>query len=97
MAFKYTLLKQDGTIEDLGTRKEKMSLKELQSVVNGLIEIISTAYYKEGFNPKAVVYGNEEARFSELNYRNPHFKVLFDDYGYPWDVFGDYLKEEAVR
>ena|GEM_PF-6600637 len=98
--YKYTLLKQDGTTEDLGTGK-KMSFKDFYRILNcEMIEIIPDAYYDGWVDGKLECYGDEEGRFKETNHRNPHFKVLK---GNPalgeepeWDIVGDIIKEELV-
>ena len=93
--YKYTLLKQDGSTEDLGVSKKK-SLQELYEAIGcNMIEIIPSAYWVgKGFG-RCTMYGDEEGRFVETNHRNPHFKVLVDDNGGVWDVVGNILKEEV--
>lgn len=96
--YKYTLLKQDGTIEDLETGKQK-DFKEFYKILNcHTIEIIPDAYYDGYVEGKLEMYGDEEARFNSENHRNPHFKVLIDkdDNNAEWDVVGDIIKEELV-
>ena len=96
----YTLYKQDGTIEVLPISKKK-SFNEIYKILNcEMIEVIPSDYYPDGFG-RAVVYGDEEARFNGNNKRNPHFKVLksIPDHGKPieWDTVGDLLKEEVYK
>ena len=95
--YKYTLLKQDGTIEDLGTGKQK-DFKEFYSLLHcSTIEIIPHDYYAG----RATMYGDEEARFNSENKRNPHFRVLQGNQLLEevaeWDVVGNIIKEEVVK
>lgn len=97
---KYTLLRQDGTIKDLGTGKKK-NFKELYEILKcNIIEIIPDAYYDGWIDGKVECYGDEEGRYNEKNHRNPHFKVLQGDvsFGEPkeWDVVGDIVREEKI-
>jgi hypothetical protein len=96
MKYKYTLLKQDGSTEDLGVSKEK-DFAELYKILNcRTIEIINSDYY-EG---RATMYGDEEGRFNEKNHRNPHFKVLKNEAMFgdqEWDVVGDIVKQEVYH
>jgi len=95
--YKYTILKDDGTKQVLAPRS-KMDLEELQGMVGGLIEIVPTDYYvKQGWNPKCTVYINKEGRFDSNNKRNPHFNVLHDNEGNPWDIVGVALREEVYH
>jgi len=90
--YKYTIYKQDGTIKVLPISKNK-SFEELYKILNcTVIQIIPSDYYPKGFG-HATVYGDEEGRFKEENYRNPHFKVLAQDYY----VVGDVIKEEVYK
>lgn len=98
--YKYTLLKQDGTVEDLGVGKKK-DFREFYKILNcQMIELIPRDYYPDK-SGHATIYGDEEARFNEENYRNPHMKVLK---GNPllgempeWDCVGDLIKEEVYH
>ena len=101
--YKYTLLKQDGTTQDLGTGKQKEfkgagGLYELLNCTT--IEIINDMYYDGWVDGEVECYGDEEARYNDNNHRNPHFKVLKGnpEFGEPeeWDVVGDIIKEELV-
>jgi len=98
--YKYTIYKQDGTIEVLPVSKEK-DFKELYKILGcDMPESIPPAYYPEGFGD-VIVYGDEEGRFKESNHRNPHFKVLKGNVliGEPreWDIVGDVIKQEEVK
>lgn len=99
--FKYTLLKQDGTKEELGVRK-KMVFGDMYKILDcRTIELIPMAYWKMEYNRWGVeMWGDEEARFNNNNVRNPHFLVLEGDpsIGEPaeWDVMGDVIVEELV-
>ncbi len=99
--YKYTLLKQDGTVEDLGVGP-KRSFKELYGVLNcSTIEIINHAYYEGRGYGRCTMLGDEEARFNSENHRNPHFNVLKGDpelgEELEWDVVGDIIKEEVFK
>lgn len=86
--YKYTLLKQDGSKEELGTQKKK-SLEELYETLGcQTVELIPSDYY-EGHG-KCRMWADEEARFNKNNVRNPHFKVLAPGF----DIVGDVLKEQ---
>ena len=88
--YQYTLLKMDGTKEDLGISKKK-ELSEMYKILDcQLVEVIPDAYY-EGFG-RVTMWGDEEGRFNENNTRNPFFKVLAPDY----DVVGNILMEKKV-
>jgi len=90
--YKYTIYKQDGTIEVLPISKKK-DFKELYIILNcSTIEIIPSDYYPKGFG-HATVFGDEEGRLNEDNHRNPHFKVLAEGY----DVIGNVIKEEVYH
>lgn len=98
--YKYTILKQDGTVEVLPIGKQK-DFKELYKILNcSIIQIIPDSYYPKEFG-KCEVYGDEEGRFLESNHRNPHMKVLRGDptIGEPleWDCVGDLIKEEVIQ
>ena len=91
--YQYTILKQDGTKEVLPPCKKK-DFKELYQILNcELIEIIPSDYWSGMGHGKCSMYGDEEGRFKETNYRNPHFKVLAPGY----DVVGDIVKEEVYK
>lgn len=93
--YKYTLLKQDGSIEVLPVSNKK-DFKELYTLLDcQMIEIIPSDYCK-GFG-RCTVYGDEEGRFNSNNVRNPHFTVLIDHTGSPWDVVGNCIKEEVYH
>lgn len=99
--YKYTLLKQNGTTEDLGTGKQK-GFKELYKILGcSLIQIIPDDYYDGWADEEVECYGDDEGRYNENNKRNPHFKVLKGnvDLGEPaeWDVVGNIIKEELVK
>lgn len=93
--YKYTLYKQDGTIEDLGISKKK-TFAEFYKILNcKTIEIIPKEYSKEV--GRYTLYGDEEARFNTKNHRNPHFNILKDFYQDEWDIVGDIIKEEVYH
>ena len=90
--YKYTLYKQDGTIEEIGVGKKK-NFQDFYKILNcSMIEHIPHDYYPEK-SGHAEFWGDEEGRFNSENHRNPHFKVL----GEGWDVVGDIIKEEVYR
>lgn len=96
--YKYTLLKQDGTTQDLGISKKK-EFRELYTILNcTTIELIPAAYYKDKGHGRCTMFGDEEGRFNSQNHRNPHFNVLHDAiFGDDWDVVGDIIKEEVYK
>jgi hypothetical protein len=95
--YKYTLLRQDGTTNDLGVSVKK-DFKVFYNLLDcRLIEIIPSDYVPEG-QRRATYYGDEEARYNTYNHRNPHFLVLKDAiYNDEWDVVGDIIKEEVFK
>jgi hypothetical protein len=96
--YKYTLLNQDGTEQDLGISRKK-DFNEFYSILQcNLIEIIPSAYIIG--SKRCTMYGDEEASYNTYNIRNPHFKVLKGDILDPemeWDVVGDIIKEEVAK
>lgn len=91
--YQYTLLKQDGTIDDLGQSPEK-SLEELYEILEcDLVEIIPSPYYAGKGHGKCIMWGDEEGRFNSNNVRNPHFNVLAGGY----DVVGNIVKQQSVK
>lgn len=90
--YKYTLLKQDGTVVDLAPSHQK-NFSELYLLLDcSTIQIIPRAYYK--YKGRCTVYGDEEARFSTKHkIKNPHFK----DLGFGFDVVGDCIREEVLK
>lgn len=90
--YKYTLLKQDGSIKELGVGTKK-KLRELNCRA---LEHIPETYY-EGHG-RCTMWGDEEGRVNEENKRNPHFKVLIDAIDdTEFDVVGDILKESLAK
>lgn len=93
--YKYTLLKMDGTVEELG-RQEEMDYEAMRELLScQMIELIPRDYYQETWGKDCLVFGDEEGRFNKDNKRNPHMKVLK---GNPelgeveeWDCVGDLL------
>lgn len=95
--YKYTIYKQDGTIEELEPCPGK-DFKALYKMLNcEIIELIPDLYYKSKNWGKVTVYGDEEGRFNSENIRNPHFDVLIDADGSEWDVVGNLIKEEVWK
>ena len=93
-AYKYTLLKQDGTTREWVC--SKLPFSEIYKELNcSMIEVIPNSYYPEGTKRGAICYGDEEGRFNQDNHRNPHMKVLKDFDGAEWDCVGNILKEEV--
>lgn len=98
--YKYTLYKQDGTIEVIGIGKKK-DFRDFYKILNcSMIEHIPHDYYPDK-SGRAEFWGDEEGRFLETNHRNPHFKVLkgnplLGEYS-EWDVVGDIIKEEVYH
>ncbi len=91
--YKYTLLKQDGTTQDLGVSKEK-DFSELYKILNcTTIEHIPQQYYAKRGYGRCQMWGDEEGRFFEKNHTNPHFDVLAPGY----DVVGDIVKQEVYH
>ena len=99
--YKYTILKQDGTIEDLGVspKKEFKGKGGLYELLNcDTIELIPSAYYKGKGHGRCTMFGDEEGRFKSTNVRNLHFLVLRDEiFGGDYDVVGDIIKEEVAK
>lgn len=100
MKYKYTILKQDGTIEVLRDCpkkkfKGKGGLYELLGCTT--IELIPEVYYEGLGHGDCNMYGDEEGRFNTKNTRNLHFKVLKDVDGDEWDVVGNIIKEEEYK
>lgn len=99
--YQYTRLNQDGTKEVLAPCKKKefggedglYKLLDCQT-----IELIPKDYYADNMNKRATIFGDEEGRFSSLNVRNPHMKVLKDAlYGDEWDTVGNLIMEEVYK
>lgn len=91
--YQYTILKQNGTFEKMKPCKKK-KFEEFYKILNcNLIEIIPTDYYKGLNYGHCTMYADEEGRFNENNYTNPHFLTLADGY----DVVGDIIKEEVYK
>lgn len=94
--YKYTILKQDGTKEELPLSPKK-NFAELYKILNcDIIEIIPSDYYKRAGWGHCTVYGDEEGRFNSKNNRNPHFEAIMAG-GMVWDVVGDCVKEEVAE
>jgi hypothetical protein len=91
--YQYTLLKQDGTKEELGVSPKK-TFKDFYNILHcSIIEIIPPAYYKGKGYGRCSMYGDEEGRFNSDNERNSHFNVLASDY----DVVGDIIMERVYH
>lgn len=67
--YKYTLLKADGTKEDLGTSEEEMKLSEMQKHVGGYIELVPPFFLPSGYSE---VYCDEEGRLKAMGTRLPN-------------------------
>lgn len=92
----YTLLKQDGTQEELAQLPEEATLKQLYEWLDcTTVELIPQAYYKDEWQGRAIVWGDEEGRFKDGNHRNPHTKVIGSPFGYA-DCVGDLVLAEEV-
>ena len=92
--YKYTLLKQDGTIKEFG-RQDEWDFKKIRKVLKcDTIELIPQDYKQHSWG-RCLIYGDEEGRFNSDNKRNPFTKVLkgHPEYGEPseWDCVGDLL------
>ena len=93
--YEYTLLKQDGSVENLGVYPKKATLDQLYKMLGCFtVQIIPETYY-EGHG-HCTMWADEEGRFNQKNHRNPHFKVLPYPSGYEFDVVGDILKEKKL-
>lgn len=93
--YKYTLLRQDGVRQRIASGGKRLSLNKMYEILKcSTIELIPRAYY----DGTCTMYGDEEARFSDDNKRNPFFKVLSDGEHseYDFDVVGNVIKEERV-
>ncbi len=90
--FQYTLLKQDGSTEDLGIRRE-IKFDELYKILDcRTIEIIPEQYHQRDWG-ECTVYGDEEGRFRSTNKRNPHTQVIGGD----WFCVGDLVRQASVE
>lgn len=93
--YKNTLLKQDGTTQDLGTTEKELSLEQLYKILNcSIIEAIPEFYYK---TEAYICWGDEEGRFKDSNIRNPHMKAVTDVNGMVWDCVGDIVMVQKVK
>lgn len=91
----YTLLKQDGTQEELAQVPKEVELSQLYKWLNcTTVELIPSDYYQEAWigDGDTIVWGDEEGRFNSENKRNPHTKVL----GEEWDCVGDLVLQQEV-
>lgn len=91
----YTLLKQDGTTEELAQVPKEVDLQQLYKWLNcRTVELIPSDYYQEDWfgEGDTIVWGDEEGRFNSVNKRNPHTKVL----GEGWDCVGDLVLQQEV-
>lgn len=95
--YQYTLLKQDGTTEDLEPSPRK-DLTELYKILNcTTVQIIPKAYYQHKNYGHCVIWGDDEGRFNTNNKRNPHFETLMDAESQEiFDVVGDCLLERKA-
>lgn len=92
----YTLLKMDGTEEELLQTEKEVELSQLYKWLNcTTVKLIPSDYYPDGM--QGTVFGNEEGRFNDDNHRNPHMKVLHDPMGQAWDTVGDLLLEQTEK
>lgn len=96
----YTLLKQDGTQEELAQLPKEAELKQLYEWLNcSVVEIIPSDYYQPEWG-ECIVWGNEEGRFNSENHRNPHTKVLIGNPAFgeesEWDCVGDLILEQDI-
>lgn len=91
----YTLLKMDGTEEELAQVEKEVDLKQLYKWLNcTTVELIPSDYYQEAWfgEGDTIVWGDEEGRFNSENIRNPHTKVL----GENWDCVGNLVLQREV-
>lgn len=87
----YTLLKQDGTTEELAQVDKEVELSQLYKWLNcTTVELIPEPYYQDDWKG-GIVWGDEEGRFNSENKRNPHTKVLQG-----WDCVGDLVLQQEV-
>lgn len=96
--YQYTLLSQDGSTSDLGVRTTEMELSEMRKILNcQTIELVPSIYFDR---EEVLLWGDEEARFSSENIRNPHTKVLegSPSFGEPaeFDCVGDLILQEEI-
>ena len=92
--YRYTLLKTDGTEQDLGTRDHEMFLHYMQKAVGGPLELIPPAYYSHQKWGQCTVYGDEEGRFKSKP-DNLHFHMFPNGQFMP-PVVGDCLRVARV-
>lgn len=107
MRYRYTLLRQDGTKEEIGIYTEELKfsgkggLYELLGNID-TIELIPNDYYEYSHKinitldlPIICMYGDEESRYNTENHRNPWF-AFFNTPGGVFDIVGDVIAEEEV-
>jgi hypothetical protein len=102
MPYKYTILNQNGSRYELGTRVAQMTHQQMRKLLNcHTLAVIPHAYYPIVLDKDNVtIYGDDEGRFNSDNHRNDHMKVLYGDPGIGepaiWDCVGDLLVEIAT-
>lgn len=100
--YQYTILKQDGTKEELPPQK-KMDFDKVREILKcRTIEFIPKDYHPSWIKGFRYVMGDENAGVminmaDRVNYRNPHMEVLTDMFGEEWDVIGDLLLEQTYK
>lgn len=97
--YQYTILRQDGTKDVLEPcpKKTFKGVGGLYELLNcESIEMIPSSYWVGLGYGKVRMWGDEEGRFKPHT-RNPHFKVMHDDLGNPWDVVGDVVMERLYK
>lgn len=108
MKYRYTLLKQDFTKENLGTYDEEKAFKGANGLYELLgnirtIELIPEDYYFQSHQiniefdaPIIAMFGDEEARDNNENKRNPWFD-FFNSYDGVYDIVGNVIAVEEVQ
>lgn len=99
----YTLLKMDGTTEELLQTDKEVDFTQFREWLNcQMIELIPSQYYQEDWfgEGDTIVWGDEEGRYNTENKRNPHTKVLK---GNPalgemaeWDCVGNLILQQEI-
>jgi hypothetical protein len=95
--YQYTFYNQNGDV--MGWKGGKMEYDQIKRTLGEgctMLELIPKDYWPEGVK-FGEMWGDEEGRFNSGNHRNPHFKVLVDEFGHHWDCVGNILHIKAIR
>lgn len=93
--YQYTLLKQNGTTQQLPICPQK-DFKALYALLNcETIQVVPIDYINRP--GRSTCFVDESGKFNPSNHRNPHFKVLTDSDGYEMDIVGDAVLETVYH